>query len=76
MAYVTAGKVESPSETMENAGVSIETSNTLIGVKQYAAVVYKDSAILDAIRKREKLIEILRNVEYDQCFVFVNYISM
>lgn len=64
------------SEKTENQHGSSVTSNILIGIKQYVAPVFCDSTSLDTIRKRNKLIEILRNFKYDQCFIFVNYVTM
>lgn len=52
------------------------TSNILIGVKQYVAPVFSDASSMDTVRKRNKLVEILQNFTYDQCFIFVNYISL
>lgn len=69
--YVTAKIIESNVNDSESI-----TSNVLIGIKQYVASVFKDSTSLDNIRIRRKLLDILLNFEYDQCFVFVNYVSM
>lgn len=52
------------------------TSNILIGVKQYVASVFSDSTSMDSVRKRNKLVDILQNFKYEQCFIFVNYICM
>lgn len=60
----------------DNRGNTSFTSNVLIGIKQYALTVFSDSSPLDNVRKRNKLVEVLKNFTYDQCFVFVNYISL
>lgn len=63
----------SEEERLESAS---SASNMLLGIKQYVLPVFSDSSVMDNVRKRNKLIDVLKNFDYDQCFVFVNYISL
>lgn len=51
-------------------------SNMLIAVKQYVAPVKMDSSSMVAMRKREKLVEVLKKFDFEQCFIFVNYMTL
>ena len=60
----------------ERLGNVSPMSNMLLGIKQYVLPVPSDLSVMDSVRKRNKLIDVLKNFNYDQCFVFVNYISL